>query len=238
MPVSQLNGSLNMSWKKKFVCDISGKKLGPTEAQTQRTNSCRKIYQAPVHPPTPTEAQYYSPFTMPSLSLSLSFSHTRALYLYVSLSLSLCLWLSSSLSLFLTLSHTHTHISHVLRYCRFTLAQYPQNHTHTAGQHLATLQLPTTGQHVVKTLKAITLLQVTMSPPRHIAYSLLLHVYRSTRRQNLQNTQNHTNTTGHHFPTSPHRFFSTTTYHRSSKPSESYQYYRSPCPHLAISLIL
>ena len=27
MPVSQLDGSLNMSWKKKFVCDISGKKL-------------------------------------------------------------------------------------------------------------------------------------------------------------------------------------------------------------------
>ena len=27
MSVSQLNGSSNMSWKKKFVCDISGKKM-------------------------------------------------------------------------------------------------------------------------------------------------------------------------------------------------------------------
>ena len=204
-----------------------------------------------------------------------------------------------------------------------------------------------TGQHVVKTLEIIPLLQVTTSPPHHISsstttyyrstgqhvvkalriilyyrstcphlaiylflYYYLLQVYRSTRRQN---PQKHTNTTGHHVTTSPYILFSTTTYYRStrrqtphnqsittghhvttspyiliissttyyrstgqhvvktpriipipqvtmspprhishflllpttgpqvntsSKPSEAYHYYKSPCPHLAIYLIL
>ena len=64
-----------------------------------------------------------------------------------------------------------------------------------------------TGQHVVKTLRIMPVLQVTMSPPRHIYYSLL-----------LPTTDLQVNT--------------------SSKPSESCQYYRSPCHHLAIYLIL
>ena len=115
------------------ILKILGSKRGPTEAQTQRTNSCSKIVPAPVHPPTPTEAQYYSSFTMSQISLSLSpslalphkhtLSHTRSLYLSVffSLCLSLCLSVSGSISLALflpfSLSHsiTHTHISHVLR---------------------------------------------------------------------------------------------------------------------------
>ena len=109
--------------------------------------------------------------------------------------------------------------------------------------HIAySLLLPTTGEHVVKalriilyywstcphlaiylifyyyllqvnrstrrqTLRSIPIPQVTMSPPRHISYSLLLH------------------TTGLQVNT-------------SSKPSEAYHYYRSPCNHLAIYLNL
>ena len=117
---------------------------------------------------------------------------------------------------------------------------------------------------------------LTMWPPRDISHSLLLQVYRSTRRQN---PQKHTSTTGHHVTTSPYISFSTTTYYRStgqhvvktlrnmpvlqvtmwpphhisysllppttglqvntsSKPSETYQYYRSPCHQLTIYLIL
>ena len=53
-------------------------------------------------------------------------------------------------------------------------------------------------------LRSIPVLQVTMSPPRHISYFLLLP------------------TTGLQVNT-------------SSKSSEAYQYYRSPCPHLTIS---
>ena len=125
-----------------------------------------------------------------------------------------------------------------------------------------------TDQHVAKTLRIIPVLQVTMSPPPHISYLLLLtttclqvntsskpsdlnsttgqhvptspyilfsitayhsstgqHVitilriilyYRSSRRENPPNPQNHTNTTGHHVTTSPYISFSTTTYHRST----------------------
>ena len=88
--------------------------MGPTEAQTQRTNSFKKIVPAPVHPPTPTEAQHYSSFTVPAISLSLSLSHTYihsrthtlSIFLFLSLCLSLCLSafgsLFPALSLFLS----------------------------------------------------------------------------------------------------------------------------------------
>ena len=96
---------------------------------------------------------------------------------------------------------------------RSTRRQNPQKHTSTTGHHVTTspyilFSTPTyyrsTGLHVVKTLRSIPLLQVTMSPPRHISRSLLPP------------------TTGLQVNT-------------SSKPPESYHYYRSPCPHIAIS---
>ena len=75
-----------------------------------------------------------------------------------------------------------------------------------------------------------------------IIYYYLLQVYRSTRRQN---PQNHTSTTGHHVPTSNYLLYSadvTTSYmstcHTSSKLSDSKDYHRSPCYHLATSLLL
>ena len=64
-----------------------------------------------------------------------------------------------------------------------TLRQNPQKHTYATGHHVTTspyILLSTTthyrstGQHVVKTLRINPLLQVTMSPPRHISYFLLL----------------------------------------------------------------
>ena len=76
----------------------------------------------------------------------------------------------------------------------------------TIGQHVPTSPYilfstttyhRSTGPHIVKTLRSIPLLQVTMSPPDHISHSLLLH------------------TTGLQVNT-------------SSKPPESYHYYRTP----------
>ena len=102
---------------------------------------------------------------------------------------------------------------YLLQVYRSTRRQNPQNHTITTGHHVPTspyISFSTntyhrsTGQHVVKTLRSISLLQVTMSPPRHISHFLL-----------LPTTCLQVNT--------------------SSKPSESYHYYRSPCPHLTIS---
>ena len=181
----------------------------------------------------------------------------------------------------------HISYSLLLQVYRSTRCQNPQNHT---------------------------LLQVTMSPSRHISYSLLLsttclhvnmsskpseayHYYRSLcphpttfiilyysllqvyRSSRCQNPHNHASTTGHHVTTSPYFLFSTTAYYRStghhvvktvriipipqvtmspprhipqspllpttglqvntsSKPSEAYHNYRSPCHHLAIYIIL
>ena len=115
-----------------------------------------------------------------------------------------------------TMSSLH-HISFsTTTYYRSTRRQNPQKHTSTTGHHVTTspyilFSTPTyyrsTGQHVVKTLRSIPVLQVTMSSPQHICYSLLLP------------------TTGLQVNT-------------SSKPSEAYHYYRSPCPHLTIYLIL
>ena len=70
-----------------------------------------------------------------------------------------------------------------------------------------TINYMSTCQHVVKTLRGIPLLQVTMSPPYHIYYSLLL-------------------------PTTVLQVITL------SKPPQSCQYYRSPCHHLALFLIL
>ena len=212
---------------------------------------------------------------------------------------------------------------YLLQGYRSTRRQNPQNQSITTGHHVTTSPYilfstttfyRSTGQHVVKPLRSIPLLQVTMSLPHHVSYSLLLpttglqvntlskppesyqyhrspcqhlaiylilyyyllQVYRSTRRQT---PQKHTITTGHHVTTSPCILFSPTTYYRStgqhvvktpriipipqvtmsaprhisfslllpttglqvntsSNPSEAHQYYRSPCPHLAIYLIL
>ena len=97
-----------------------------------------------------------------------------------------------------------------------TRRQNPQNHSSTTGHHVTTspyivfsttTYCRSTGQHVVKTIRTITVPQVTTSPPRHIYYSLL-----------QPTTDLQVNT--------------------SSKPSEGYHYYRSPCHHLAIYLIL
>ena len=106
--------------------------------------------------------------------------------------------------------------TYLLQVYRSTRRQNPQKHTSTTGHHVTTspyilFSTPTyyrsTGQHVVKTLRSIPVLQVTMSSPQHICYSLLLP------------------TTGLQVNT-------------SSKPSEPYQHYRSPCPHRELSLIL
>ena len=168
-----------------------------------------------------------------------------------------------------------------------TCRQSPKNHTllqvyMSSPRHIShSLLLPTTGLQVNTSSKSSESIHYYRSPCHHLAIYLklfyyLLQVYRSTR---CQNPQNHTNTTGHHVPTSPYILFSTTTYHRStgqhvvktlrsiplpqvtmsppchishslllpttglqvntsSKLSEAYHYYRSPCPHLAIYLIL
>ena len=130
----------------------------------------------------------------PTQTYTLAHTLSPSLCFSLSLSLSLCLFVSLvlSLSISLSLSHssTHTLISHVLRYCR------------------------STGLHLLNTLGIIQILEVSTSP--HLFHFTTTY-YRSTRRQNLQNPQNHTNPTGHHVPTSPHRLFSTTTYHRSTR---------------------
>ena len=106
------------------------------------------------------------------------------------------------------------------------------------------LLLPTTGLQVNTSSKPPGSYHYYRSPCHHLTLYLILHyylthVYRSTRRQN---PQKHTSTTGHHVTTSPYILFSTPTYYRSTgqhvvKTSEAYQYYRSPCHHLAIYLI-
>ena len=105
---------------------------------------------------------------------------------------------------------------YLLQVHRSTCHQNLQKHTITTGHHVTTspyILIPSTtyykstGQHVIKTFRSIPLLQVTMSPPHHVSYSILLP------------------TTGLQVNT-------------SSKPSEAYQYYKSPCRHLAIYPIL
>ena len=110
--------------------------------------------------------------------------------------------------------------TYLLQVYRSTRRQNPQKHTSTTGHHVITstyMLFSTTtynrsaGQHVVKTLRTIPALQVTMSPPRIISYTLLTLL-------GLPTTCLHVNT--------------------SSKPSDSEDYHRSPCHHLATSLLL
>ena len=81
----------------------------------------------------------------------------------------------------------------------YTLPQFTMSHL---AIYLILYYYRSTGQHVVKT--SIIILYYR-SPSPHIAmylilYYYLLHVYRSTRRQN---PQIHSNTTGHYVTTSP-----------------------------------
>ena len=112
----------------------------------------------------------------------------------------------------------HILYSYLLHVYRSTRRQNPQKHTSTTGHHVTTspyILFPTTtyyrsaGQHVVKTLRTTPALQVTMSPPLIISYTLLTL---------LPTTCLHVNT--------------------SSKPSNSKDYRRSPCHHLATSILL
>ena len=84
--------------------------------------------------------------------------------------------------------HVPTSPYHILYYYllqvyRSTCRQNPPDQSITTGHHVTTspyILLATTtyhrstGQHVVKTPRIIPIPQVTMSPPRHISYSLLL----------------------------------------------------------------
>ena len=78
---------------------------------------------------------------------------------------------------------------YLLQVYRSTRCQNPQNHTNTTSHHVPTLPYisfsnttyhRSTGQHVVKTLRINPLLQVPMSPPRHISSSTTTNYYRST----------------------------------------------------------
>ena len=102
-----------------------------------------------------------------------------------------------------------------------------------------------TGQHVVKTFRSIPVLQVTMSPPRHISHSLLLPTT-GLQVNTSSNPQKHTNTTGHHVTTSPYISFSTATYYRSTgqhvvktlRINPLLQTTMSPPRHVSYSLLL
>ena len=140
---------------------------------------------------------------------------------------------------------------YLLQVYRSTRRQNPHKHTSTTGHHVptspyilfsTTTYYRSTDQHVVKTPRIIPLPQVTMSPPHHISYSLLLlttglQVNTSTKLSESYST------TGQHDPTSPYILFSTTTYYRSTcqhvvKTLKIIPHYRSPCPHLTIYIIL
>ena len=132
---------------------------------------------------------------------------------------------------------------------RSTRRQNPQKHIITTGHHVptspyisfsTTTYYRSTGQHVVKTLRSIPIPQVTMSPPRHISYSLLLPT------TGLQvNTSSKPSEAYHYYRSiCPHLAIYLILYYyllqvnTSSKPPKSYHYYRSPCPHLTISYSL
>ena len=72
---------------------------------------------------------------------------------------------------------------YLLQVYRSTRRQNPHKHTSTTGHHVptppyilfsTTTYYRSTDQHVVKTPRIIPIPQVTMSPPHHISYSLLL----------------------------------------------------------------
>ena len=84
-----------------------------------------------------------------------------------------------------------------------------------------------------------------MSPPPHISYPLLLPTTGLQVNTSSKPLDSYS-TTGHHVPTSPYISFSTTNYYRSigqhviktSKTLRFILYYRSPCHHLTMYLIL
>ena len=136
-------------------------------------------------------------------------------------------------------------------YHRFTgqhVVKTIKKHTITTGHHVPTspytsfstiTHYRSTGQHVVKILRIIPLLQVTMSPPRHMLLSTTTY-YRSTGQHVVKTLRSIpllqvTMSPPRHIS---HSLLLPTTglqVNTSSKPSESYHYYRSPCPHLTIS---
>ena len=132
---------------------------------------------------------------------------------------------------------------YLLHVYRSTRRQNPQNHASTTGHHVntspyilfsTTTYYRSTGQHVAKNLRTIAVLQVTMSPPRYISFSLpyLIQVYRSTPRQNPQKD---TKTTGHHVTTSPYILFSATTYYRSTRRQNPQSYASTTGHHVTTS---
>ena len=147
--------------------------------------------------------------------------------------------------LFPTTTHYRSTGQHVAKTLRIIPAlQVTMSPSRIISYTLLTL-LPTTCLHVNTSSKPSDSKDYHRLPCHHLATSILLYYYllqvhRSTRRQN---PQNHTSTTGQHVPTSPYISFSTTTFYRSRgqhvvKTSETFHYYRSPCHHLAIYLLL
>ena len=148
-------------------------------------------------------------------------------------------------------SHIHSTLLLLTTGPQVDTSTKPSESYSTTGQHVPTspyISFSTTtyyrprGQHVVKTSETY---HYYRSPCHHLAiylilYCYLLQVYRSTRRQN---SQKHTSTTGLHLTTSPYILISTTTYYISKgqhvvKALRIILYYKSPCPHLATSLII
>ena len=133
---------------------------------------------------------------------------------------------------------------YLLQVYRSTHRQNPQNQSITTGNHVptspyisfsTTTYYRSTGQHVVKTPRIILLLQVTMSPPHHISFSTTTyyrstgqHVVKTSRTLRIIPIPQVTMSPPHHIAYSLIRLFS------SSKPSQTYHYYRSPCHHLTI----
>ena len=137
---------------------------------------------------------------------------------------------------------------YLLQVYRSTRRQNPQKHTNTTSHHVTTwpyilfsttTYYRSTGQHVVKILRIKPLLQVTMSPPRHISSSSTTY-YRSTGQHVVKALR----IILYYRSTCPYlAIYLILSYYllqvnKSSKPSEAYQYHRSPCHHLAIYLIL
>ena len=139
---------------------------------------------------------------------------------------------------------------YLLQVYRSTRRQNPPKHTYTTGHHVTTspyilfsttTYYRSTGQHVVKTLRINPLLQVTMSPPRHILISSTTY-YRSTGQHVLKTPRiipipQVTMSPPRHISYSLLLPTTGLQVNTSSKPSEAYQYYRSPCHRLAIYLI-
>ena len=140
---------------------------------------------------------------------------------------------------------------YLLQVYRSTRRQNPQNQSITTGHHVHTspyISFSTTtyyrssGQHVVKTLRSIPIPQVTMSPPRHISFSTTTY-YRSTGKNVVKTLRINpllqvTMSPPRHISYSLLLPTTGLQVNTSSNPSEAHQYYRSPCHHLTMYLIL